>query len=52
MSGSSELLMVALYRAGRQTEALEVYQEIRNRLASELGLEPGPEVCGSSRRGF
>jgi YVTN family beta-propeller protein len=39
-----ELLIVALYRAGRQTEALEVYRDIRNHLTSELGLEPGPEL--------
>jgi DNA-binding SARP family transcriptional activator/ABC-type branched-subunit amino acid transport system substrate-binding protein len=34
-------LMLALYRAGRQAHALEVYQEGRRHLASELGLEPG-----------
>jgi DNA-binding SARP family transcriptional activator/ABC-type branched-subunit amino acid transport system substrate-binding protein/streptogramin lyase len=33
-------LMLALYRAGRQAQALQVYQEGRQHLAGELGLEP------------
>lgn len=37
-------LMVALYRCGRQTEALDVYREGRKLLVDELGLEPGPEL--------
>ena len=37
-------LMLALYRSGRQTEALETYQQGRQLLDSELGLEPGPEL--------
>ncbi|MEU7134355.1 AfsR/SARP family transcriptional regulator [Streptomyces sp. NPDC046261] len=37
----SELLMLALYRDGRQTEALEVFHGARRRLAGDLGLEPG-----------
>jgi peptide/nickel transport system substrate-binding protein len=39
-----ELLMLALYRAGRQAEALEVYRSTRTYLADELGLEPGPSL--------
>jgi branched-chain amino acid transport system substrate-binding protein len=37
-------LMLALYRAGRQAEALEAYSHARRTLADELGLEPGPEL--------
>ncbi|OLF04532.1 hypothetical protein BLA60_40285 [Actinophytocola xinjiangensis] len=38
------LLMTALYRSGRQAEALEVYRAARTVLVDELGLEPGPEL--------
>ncbi|HEU5280229.1 MAG TPA: BTAD domain-containing putative transcriptional regulator [Gaiellaceae bacterium] len=37
-------LILALYRAGRQAEALEVYRETRRVLADELGLEPSPAL--------
>ena len=37
-------LMLALYRAGRQSEALAVFQETRRGLVDELGLEPGPAL--------
>ena len=40
----SEQLMVALYRAGRQADALEAYQRARRLYASELGLEPGESL--------
>ena len=37
-----EQLMLALYRCGRQADALERYREGREILDAELGLEPGP----------
>jgi predicted ATPase/DNA-binding SARP family transcriptional activator len=37
-------LMTALYRAGRQADALEVYQRMRVQLSETLGLEPGPAL--------
>jgi DNA-binding SARP family transcriptional activator len=38
------LLMTALYQAGRQAEALEVYHRTRSALVEQLGLEPGNEL--------
>lgn len=38
------LLMVALYRSGRQGEALHCFRLVRSRLVAELGVEPGSEL--------
>jgi YVTN family beta-propeller protein len=43
-------LMLSLYRAGRQTEALAAYQSHRRRLSSELGLEPSSQLRALERR--
>ncbi|MET0973149.1 MAG: BTAD domain-containing putative transcriptional regulator, partial [Thermoleophilaceae bacterium] len=37
-------LMLALYRCGRQAEALEAFQDTRRRLVEDIGVEPGPEL--------
>ena len=39
-----ELYILALYRAGRQAEALRAYTEIRDRLVGDLGIDPGPAL--------
>ena len=37
-------LMLALYRSGRQAEALETYRSARRTFSEELGIEPGPRL--------
>ena len=44
-----ELLMLALYRSGRQPDALRAFQELRSRLGDELGLDPSPGLIELER---
>ncbi len=41
------LLVTALYRSGRQRDALAAFQEARSRMAHELGVDPGPVLRAS-----
>ena len=45
-----QLLMTALHAAGRQAEALRVFQSYRRRLATDLGLDPGESIVELDRR--
>ncbi|MEV1242772.1 AfsR/SARP family transcriptional regulator [Nonomuraea sp. NPDC050022] len=40
-----ELLVLALYRSGRQADAMAALRTARRRLADELGIDPGPALC-------
>jgi len=43
-------LMLALYRSGRQAQALETYRSLRHNLDEELGIDPGPDARELERK--
>ena len=43
-------LIIALYRSGRQADALQAYRDARQYLLDELGLDPGPSCRASNGR--
>ncbi|WP_329277673.1 BTAD domain-containing putative transcriptional regulator [Streptomyces sp. NBC_01451] len=45
-----EMLMLALYRSGRQAAALATYREVQTLLAGELGVDPGPALQATYQR--
>jgi adenylate cyclase len=45
-----ELHLLALYRSGRQPDALRAFQELRSRLGEELGLDPSPGLLDLERQ--
>lgn len=45
----TEMLMLSLYRVGRQAEAVAAYNQVRVRLVEELGMEPSPLLQGRVR---